>query len=361
MTRARTAAACILPPHILERITGRGEPEQRAAAVRTLATDASFRAIRAQHALERAQGGMLSTADAAAGGRPTRTIFDCGHTEDPAGAREVRAEGDEKPTGDLVVDEAYDGLGATYKFYWDVFRRNSIDGSGLPLKGYVNYGESYDNAFWDGQQMVFGDGDGTYFGRFTQCLDIIGHELTHGVTENDARLVYYRQSGALNESLSDVFGSLVKQYARGETADQADWLIGAGLLAIAPRQALRSLKAPGTAYDHPVLGRDQQPAHMRGYVNTTTDNGAVHLNSGIPNHAFYLVATKLGGSAWETAGHVWYEAVRDPLMNPVASFRTFARTTLRAAQRLGHRSRSREYQAVGEAWAEVGVSTEVGA
>jgi Zn-dependent metalloprotease len=357
MVMERCPINCILPPDVLERIALHGSQEQRAAALHTLARDNSLRAIRAQNAILRGQGGKPLSPHIAEGGAPVRTIFDCANTEDPAHARIVRNEGDEKPTGDVSVDEAYDGLGATYSFYWDIFRRNSIDDEGLPLKGYVHYGEGYDNAFWDGQEMVFGDGDGQLFNRFTISLDVIGHELTHGVTEDEAKLVYFRQSGALNESVSDVFGSLVKQYALGQTADQADWLIGAGLIANEPGQALRSMKAPGTAYDNPVLGKDRQPGTMAGYVNTTTDNGGVHTNSGIPNHAFYLVAAKIGGHAWEKAGHIWYETLRDPRLVPTAGFRSFARATLRAAQRLGYGPGSTEYDAVKESWAEVGLPT----
>ncbi len=129
--------------------------------------------------------------------------------------------------------------------------------------------------------MVFGDGDGELFQRFTVSLDIIGHELTHGVTEDEAALMYVNQSGALNESVSDVFGSLVKQHALGQTAEQADWLIGNGLLTDAVQGvALRSMKDPGTAYDDPVLGDDIQPGHMSKYVKMTGDNGGVHINSG---------------------------------------------------------------------------------
>jgi len=168
--------------------------------------------------------------------------------------------------------------------------------------------------------------------------------------------VYFQQPGALNESISDVGGSLVKQHALKQSVDEADWLIGAGLIANAPGQALRSMKAPGTAYDHPLLGKDDQPAHMDGYVHTTADNGGVHTNSGIPNHAFYLAATKIGGYAWEGAGRIWYETVRDPRLRPTARFRTFARLTLRACERLGHGAASTEYQAVREAWAEVGIA-----
>jgi Zn-dependent metalloprotease len=346
---------CILPPDMLRRVILQGSAEQRAGALNTLERDNTLRAIRAQNAILRAQGGRLLNPHVTAGGVPVRTIFDCNHTEDPARARIVRNEGEGTPTGDPTADEAYDGLGATYKLYWEVYDRDSINGDGLPLKGYVHYGENYDNAFWDGQEMVFGDGDGKLFNRFTISLDIIGHELTHGVTEDEAHLLYDRQSGALNESVSDVFGSLVKQYALGQTTEQADWLIGAGLIAGAPDQALRSMKAPGTAYDHPVLGKDDQPGDMSGYVHTTADNGGVHTNSGIPNHAFYLAASKIGGHAWEAPGHIWYETIRDPRLQPNAQFKAFARATLRAAERLGHPVSSTEYQAVKEAWAEVGL------
>src|SRR6185312_7752790 len=97
-----------------------------------------------------------------------------------------------------------------------VYGRDSLDGAGLPLDASVHYGDRYDNAFWDGTRMVFGDGDGTTFTRFTVAVDVVGHELTHGVTEHAAGLAYRGQSGALNESVSDVFGSLVKQRALGQ-------------------------------------------------------------------------------------------------------------------------------------------------
>jgi len=138
-----------------------------------------------------------------------------------------------------------------------------VDNQGLPLLATVHFDANYDNAFWNGQQMVFGDGDGQLFNRFTISLDVIGHELTHGVTQTDAKLVYQDQSGALNESISDVFGSLVKQFALNQTADQADWLIGAWLFtANVQGVGLRSMKATGTTFIGPVLGQEPQPATM---------------------------------------------------------------------------------------------------
>lgn len=291
---------------------------------------------------------------------PDRTISDADGIEALPG-RIVRREGDDL-TGDAAADEAYDGLGATYRLFADAFGRASIDGAGLPLLATVHYGTEYDNAFWDGGQMVFGDGDGQIFNRFTASLSVIGHELTHGVTQYTAALAYQGQSGALNESISDVFGALVEQHARGQSAAQASWLIGEGLFTDQVEgNALRSLKSPGTAYDDDVLGRDPQPAHFDDYVETTIDNGGVHLNSGIPNRAFYLAAAKLGGNAWETAGPIWYDTIIGDLAAD-ATFHDFAAATTTAAV-ARHGARSPEHVAIREAWSTVGVTigdTELG-
>lgn len=345
---------CVMPPVLLEHLVLRGTDSQRRGALRTLSLDASLRSSRAQSALLRPSKPRTVVAHARAGAQPSRTIFDCGSSEDLSAAVVVRSEG-APATGDAAADEAYDGLGATFDLFRQAFGRDSIDDEGLPLRGFVHYAKDYDNAFWDGSQMVFGDGDGEVFARFTIAIDVIGHELTHGVTDDEAQLVYSKQSGALNESVSDVFGSLVKQWALGQTADEADWLIGKGLLLDHPDMALRSMAAPGTAYDTPELGRDSQPAHMDDYVVTTSDDGGVHTNSGIPNKAFHLAATAIGGKAWEVAGKVWYDALRDPSLPKTSSFATFAQTTLRAAEALGHRSGSPVHEAVGDAWSQVGV------
>jgi Zn-dependent metalloprotease len=282
-------------------------------------------------------------------------IYTDATTEDLPGA-EIRGEGGAQ-TGDATADEAYDGLGDTFDFYLAAYDRWSVDGKGLPLKGTVHYGQHYDNAFWNGSQMVFGDGDGTVFGRFTESVDVIGHELTHGVTQYTANLVYRGQSGALNESVSDVFGSLVKQYKLRQTADQADWLIGAGLFMPGIHGvALRSMKDPGTAYDDPAIGKDPQPAAMAGYVDTPEDDGGVHINSGIPNHAFYLAATGIGGNAWEGAGQIWYDVLTSPTLSAGATFAGFGTATVHAAKkRFG--AASEPVRAVAAAWEQVGVRT----
>ena len=202
--------------------------------------------------------------------------------------------------------------------------------------------------------MVFGDGDGDLFESFTRPIDVAGHELTHGVVEKEAGLIYWGQPGALNESIADVFGSMVKQRVAMEKADQADWLIGEGLFTPAVNGvALRSMSAPGTAYDDPLLGRDDQPAHMDDYVTGLEDNGHVHTNSGIPNHAFYLAALNVGGYAWETAGLVWYSALVSPWVRRTTQFRTFAAVTVHQASVLFPFTDTTE--AVRDAWAQVGI------
>jgi Zn-dependent metalloprotease len=349
----RNPIHCFVPPYVLEALAQNGTDHQRECAQRTLEIDRAFRAAREQ----RLTG--PPTPPRAAGatpGQPQRTIRDAAGTEN-VDAPVVRSEGD-GPVDDVAVNEAYDGFGATYAFYWQVFQRDSIDGAGQPLDGVVHYGQDYDNAFWDGVRMVFGDGDGELFNRFTIAIDVIGHELTHGVTEDEAALQYSGQSGALNESLSDVAGSQVKQYQLGQLAADADWLIGQGLLTDQVKGvALRSMKAPGTAYDDERLGgKDPQPAHMDGYVETTSDNGGVHINSGIPNHAFYLAATALGGHSWEKAGRVWYEALRDARTTATTQFADFALTTVQVAERL-YGAGGADAGAVADAWSAVGLAT----
>jgi Zn-dependent metalloprotease len=342
---------CMVPPHVLSEIAKNGNAAQRTVALDTLAVDASVRMQRMALTLLAPPSIVRPALLATAPPHAQRTIYTAGNREVEPGTR-VRSEG-EAATNDIEVDEAYDGLGHVFDFYLQKYQRNSIDDQGLPLVATVHYGLQFDNAFWDGQQMVFGDGDGTIFNRFTIALDVIGHELTHGVTEDEAGLVYMGQPGALNESISDVFGSLIKQFALNQTADVADWLVGAGLLTFKD-QALRSMKAPGTAYDNQLMGKDPQPADMRHYVHTASDNGGVHLNSGIPNRAFYLVAAALGGHAWEKAGQIWYDTVRDKNLRRTATFSAFAgRTVSNAKRRYGNKSA--EKKAVVDAWHTVGV------
>jgi len=295
----------------------------------------------------------------AAGGGKQRTVYNAQQGSQLPGVK-VCGEGD-PASSDVAVNEAYDGSGITYDLYSEVYGRDSIDNAGLPLNSSVHYQKGYDNAFWDGQQMVYGDGDEDMpanqrlFNRFTICLDVIGHELTHGVTQHESNLAYLSQSGALNESFSDVFGSLVKQYKGGQTAAQANWIIGEGLFTSNVNGVgIRSMKAPGTAYNDPVLGKDPQPAHMKDYVNTIEDNGGVHINSGIPNHAFYVAALEIGGLAWEKTGQIWYKTLTDKLQ-ATSNFQDAADKTFQTAGEI-FGAGSLEQLAVQKGWSEVGIA-----
>ena len=343
------SARFIVPPQVFEQIARTGTPPDREVALEPLAVAYSIRATRLQNAALRATTPRRLVTSHGSRGAPDRTIFDAQHRYDVHATTVLRSER-QPPVADVSANEAYDGLGDTYRFYWDVLGRDSIDDAGLALLGEVHFGVDYDNAFWDGERMMFGDGDGRLFTGFTSAVEVIGHELTHGVTQDTINLLYTGQPGALNESISDVFGSLVKQYKLGQTADAADWLIGAGILGPALHGvALRSMKAPGTAYDG-----DNQPSTMSDYVVTATDNGGVHTNSGIPNHAFYLAASALGGHAWERAGRIWYRVLMTRAVPPDAHFHTFALATVNAAIAL-YGATSPEAEAVSSAWMDVGV------
>ncbi|MCX5245895.1 M4 family metallopeptidase [Streptomyces sp. NBC_00201] len=340
----------VVPPHVLDKLAQHEDPALANAARKTLERDAYERTHRRLTTVIGAP--TVAPPAGAAPDKPHRTIYDARHGTDLPG-RKVRSEG-EDPGKDATVNRAYAGLGATFELYLKAYERYSIDGNGLPLDATVHFDHDYNNAFWNGEQMVFGDGDGEIFLDFTIPIDVIGHELTHGVTQYTANLTYFGQPGALNESLSDVFGSLIKQYTLGQTAAEADWLIGAGLLA--PRvtgKALRSMKEPGTAYDDDVLGKDPQPGTMDDFVRTGRDNGGVHINSGIPNHAFYLAASALGGHAWEKAGQIWYDVLTGGELKKDALFADFANLTVAAAK--ARFNEGEELQAVLKAWEQVGV------
>ena len=348
---------CIIPPHMNKNIAENGTFEQSEKAKNALTSSARMRAQRAVMAE------MVDLVGAVAVDGKQRYVFTANNGTNLPGTL-TRTEGD-PPTGDAAIDEAYDGSGATFDLFSEAYGRNSIDGNGMRLDSTVHYQVGYDNAFWNGRQMVYGDGDEDLpesqrlFNRFTIALDIIGHELTHGVTQFEAGLVYRDQSGALNESFSDVFGSLVKQRLRNQTAAQADWIIGEGLFTPNVNGVgIRSMKAPGTAYNDPVLGSDPQPAHMSDYKNIDYDNGGVHINSGIPNHAFYATAMELGGFAWEKAGHIWYVTLRDRL-NSTSAFAQAAQQTYLVAGSL-YGNNSLEQQAVRAGWSAVGIAIDAG-
>jgi Zn-dependent metalloprotease len=338
---ANVGRCCIAPPYLLERLAESGDDQQREAAEHTLASLSivhEHRALTAQLIADpaidvqllglvaRGTGSAVKVYDAH--GLPFNSFELPGNllrdTHDP-------------PVADVAANDAFDGARDTLKFYDEVLGRNGIDGAGMDVISSVHVsdpnGRAWENAAWISTQMAYGEG-GLLFhpGSLTSAIDVIGHELTHGVTQFTAALEYRSQSGALNESMSDVFGSLVKQHVRKETAATADWLIGAGLLIDPQAKALRSMLEPGTAFPG-----DPQPGKMSDYQELPEtergDNGGVHYNSGIPNRAFALVATKLGGNSWDRAGRIWYKTLTEQL-RPDSQFKDAAQATLDVAEEL---------------------------
>ncbi len=347
MTTRRCPIHCILPPYLLDRMAHSSDPEVRRLAIGAIGLSAAARSMRRILATMPAMSAIASP-----GGTKHRLVYDAGHADWPGlPGTLVRTEGGSK-TGDPAVNEAYDYSGATYDFYRKVLGRNSLDDNGMALLSSVHFGNRYNNAFWNGEQMVYGDGDGRIFERFTKSLDVVGHELSHGVVTHTCNLVYQGESGALNEHFADVFGTLVKQWKRKQTVTTATWLIGEEIMGPGTAaRAIRTFEDKKAFENDPILGTDPQPKHLKDMYTGPGDSGGVHVNSGIPNHAFYLVANALGGHAWERAGAIWYATVK--ALGPKSAFIDMVRQTESSAIAL-YGTGSKERRAVASAWKAVG-------
>ncbi|WP_198010801.1 M4 family metallopeptidase [Kaistia granuli] len=257
------------------------------------------------------------------------------------------------PTPENCTDPtAFEALSYTRNFivFMDkIFARNSLDDAGFTVISSVHYSRSYPNAFWNGSQTAFGDGDGLIFKGMTNADDFVGHELAHGLTQYTAKLKYEGEAGALNESISDIFGSMARQWKRRWTAETADWVIGSDMMGTVAIQnnwlCLRSLKDPMA-----ISSLSKQAMHYRDY----NPDGWPHDNSGISNHAFFLAAQALGGYSWESYGRVWYGAMTGTEIHPLTTFKEFASITLDEARRLFPSARHVEQHLKG-AWQAVGV------
>jgi Zn-dependent metalloprotease len=352
----RDPVQCIIPPYITERLLRSDDPAVRARAE---ANVLAATAARARRARVRAQQPLLDLRTPTPGKR--RLLYDAKKTDSLPGTL-VRSEG-QAPVADPAVNEAFDHAGSTYDFYKAVFNRDSLDDKGLTLVGSVHLAESdgtgrfvpLDNAFWDGSQMAYGDGDGVIFQRFTRSLDVVGHELTHGVQSFTSNLTYEGQSGALNEHFADVFGAMVRQWKNGEAATTANWLIGAEVLVPAKtRRGVRDMEHPGTAFTNdPYLGTDPQPGLMSKLYEGSSDNGGVHINSGIPNRAFVLAAKAMGGNAWDVAGRIWFATMVK--LSKRAQFQECAELSIEMAAEHGDAA----MRAVRSAWTTVGLAAKV--
>lgn len=326
-----------VPPGILEHVSQSelADDETRENARVTLRSDAKIREQRAALVGPAATDQPHDPEAVALVLR--RAIYD-GRNLSPLPGTLTRAEGAVR-TRDRQINNIFDGVGITIKFFHTVFGRNAIDGNGGTPLVTVHHNPNpgtlgYNNAFWNSRQFVFGDGDGITFDYFADSLDVVAHELTHAITEYTAGIPYEGQAGGLNESISDVFAALVEQWHFNQTAADADWITGQNLFPIAFKgAALRNIANPGTAFNDPILGRDRQIAHFSQY----NDNLDVHDTSGIPNRAFYLIAIGFGGFAWLKAGRIWYETLRDPRVKEFGyriTFKNWADVTVDQADSL---------------------------
>ena len=351
MNAPSTYFCSIVPPHIYDRLSKSADPKHQEAARKGIELTERLRG-------QRDILGLLPSLSTTPGVM-RRTIYDA-QTQQNLPGTVARGEG-AAPVADGAVNDAYDGAGIVWNFYKTIFGRDSLDGRGMRLDSTVHFGAGYDNAFWNGSQMVYGDGDGEVMHNFTGVLDVIGHEMTHGVTQNESALAYHGQSGALNEHLSDVFGVVVKQYHLNQTAANSDWLIGEGVL-IPPNpmpaggvaRALRDMLNPGTAYKNlDAIGDDPQPAHMNNLYTGSFDNGGVHINSGIPNKAFATYAVAVGGNTWTPNGPaaVWYQTATASGLSSTATFQQFRDLTVQVAQRIAPATQN----ALVAAWQAVGL------
>ena len=249
-----------------------------------------------------------------------------------------RSEG-EGPVGDIPIDDAHDHAGTTWDYYMTQEGRDSYDGNGARLTSTAHHKRNYDNAFWNGSQMVYGDGD-IYFSPLSGSLDVVGHELTHAVTEYSANLVYANESGGLNEASSDIIGVAIEAFSKGWAIDSDTWKVGEDIALPALGDALRYMDDPtqdGVSIDH------------YGDYYAGID---VHYSSGIANKAFYLMATG-GAFDLEAAAHVWYRALT-LYMTPSTTFAQARTATVDAASDL-HGAASAQVAAVEAAWSAVGV------
>lgn len=348
---------CIIPPYINDKLTDSPDKNISKIAINTKFRSFRFRSDREffknTNTEEKALLGLIPKKKVILKS-PNMEVYNCKRSATLSNAALIWKDSDPKLPGDRDAKNVIKAGDATWHFYYDLFGRNSVDNLGMIIQQYIHYDKKYDNAFWDGRRMIYGDGDGKIFGTFTGDIDIVGHELTHGVTQFEANLDYHMQSGALNESFSDIFGIMIKQRALNQDVNQSDWLIGENVL-IGKEYALRSLKAPGTAYkNHPELGDDPQPATMDDFVKlpdtSAGDWGGVHYNSGIPNFAFYVAAYNMGGYAWEKAGKIWYDALTDTAnLKQNATFSDLRKITIKIAGHL-FGAKSAEVKAVKDGW-----------
>jgi Zn-dependent metalloprotease len=319
--------------------------EERKAFADAARFEREWRKVRAaQSKLARLARTILPSA-LAAPGPPAILVYNCAHGNTLPGSPVTNP----GSSSDATAKRAFVETSAVADFYQKLFGRNSVDNAGKTLLSSIHYSVNYNNAFWNGSQMTYGDGDGNIFVDFTKGNDVIGHELTHGVTQYSVGLSYTNQAGGLNESVSDVFGSMFRQWQADQDVTKADWLIGKDIMgpgAIARGYTcLRDMSNPAARH---CLA--PQPTKFSQY----RDGMDPHLSSGIPNFAFCKAATAIGGKSWEKAGRIWYQALTGFAPSPSMKMSVFANRTRTLAGGL-FPAEPAVKTAVDKAWTAVGL------
>lgn len=276
---------------------------------------------------------------------PEVTLFDCRQTQSLPGLQ-IK---DPAHSKDASVQRAHDETDLMATFLREIFKRNSIDNAGITLMSSVHYGKKYNNATWNGLQMIYGDGDGELFIDFTSGIDVIGHELAHGLTQYTLQLEYDDEPGGLNESLSDCFGMMFRQWRLKHDAAHADWLLGGDIIGPLTRErgytCLRDMAEPDGKH---CLA--PQPAHY----GQLKSGQFPHAASGPPNLAFCTACKQIGGNSWETIGQVWYQVITTAGLVPRMGMAQFAAKTRKQATELFGKDSPAE-AAVDAGWKKVGL------
>jgi Zn-dependent metalloprotease len=340
----------IVPQKVMERFAKDKKltAEQRQYFVDAVKLERHWRDARAATAkLVHLSQSVLRTAVSAqvAAAPPANLLFDCNHGTALPGTPIANP----GASGDASAKRAFVETAAVVKFYRTVFGRNSLDNAGLTLISSIHFSVNYNNAGWTGSQMRYGDGDGNIFIDFTRGNDVIGHELTHGVTQYTSGFNYANQAGGLNESMSDVFGSMYRQWRANQTVNTADWLIGKEIMGPGATArgytCLRDMANP--AAKHCLA---PQPTKFSQYHNGMDP----HESSGIPNLAFTKAAKSIGGKSWDKAGKIWYKALSGFAPSPNMTMKAFANRTRKLAGSMFPADPSIK-TAVNAAWIAVGL------
>jgi Zn-dependent metalloprotease len=347
----------IVPESVLRRFAEDPElpAELRQQLHNAIAVDARMRAVRQEQTLltqavadSQLEGFATLRAAPPIAAAPAITVYDCKQSGNLPGAPVPNPGASADVTAKRTFTETTD----VAKFYATVFKRNSVDNHGMTLMSSIHFGVKYNNAFWNGTQMTYGDGDGSVFVDFTLGNDVVAHELSHGVTQHTLALAYQNEPGGLNESISDVFGSMFRQWKAGQDVNAADWLIGHDILGPAAKArgftCLRDLSNPAATHC-----LSPQPTHFSQYHGGMDP----HESSGIPNFAFYKIAKAVGGKSWEKVGQVWYSVLTGgvgPQHRPKMLMSEFANGTRAAAKKL-YPADAALFAAVDNGWKSVGL------